>query len=309
MAKRPISRRTGGTSSRSSPVPQPEPQVGGTASGTDESYEGWQAAAGGWERRRAFVWEASRRVSERLVDLLDPQPGQNLLELAAGTGDTGFLAAERITPAGRLTTSDFAPGMVAAAQRRALELSVSNVDFRVLDAQELDLADESVDGVLCRWGYMLVPEPAKAFAETRRVLRRGARVAFAVWGSADENPWASAIGRVLVARGLVARPEPDTPGPFRLADPERVHDLVESAGLELVAQEDVPLTWRYGSFDEYWSTTLDLSRTLADVVETSREQSMKDIKADVRQALDPYAEQGGLAVPAMTRVTLARRPR
>ena len=290
-------------------MPQPEPPVGRTASATDESFEGWEASAGGWERRRAFVWEASRKVSERLVDLLDPQPGQSLLELAAGTGDTGFLAAERIQPAGRLLSSDFVPGMVAAAQRHAVELGVSNVDFRVLDAQALDLADESVDGVLCRWGYMLVPEPAKAFAETARVLRPGGHVAFAVWASADENPLVSAIGRVLVARGLVARPEPDAPGPFRLADPEHVRALVENAGLELVRQEDVALTWRFGGFDEYWDVTRDLSRSLAASLEEIDDEKSEAIKADVRQALEPYAEQGGLAMPALTRVTLAGRPR
>jgi SAM-dependent methyltransferase len=290
-------------------MPQPEPPVGRTASATDESFDGWEASAGGWERRRAFVWEASRKVSERLVDLLDPQPGQSLLELAAGTGDTGFLAAERIRPAGRLISSDFVPGMVAAAERRSLELDVSNVDFRVLDAQALDLADESVDGVLCRWGYMLVPEPAKAFAETTRVLRAGGHVAFAVWASADENPLVSAIGRVLVARGLVARPEPDAPGPFRLADPEHVRALVENAGLELVRQEDVALTWRFGGFDEYWDVTRDLSRSLAASLEEIDDEKSEAIKADVRQALEPYYEQGGLALPALTRITLARRPR
>ena len=255
-------------------MPQPDSPVGGTAPGANESFEAWEASAGGWERRRAFVWEASRKVSERLVDLLDPQPGQSLLELAAGPGDTGFLAAERIRPAGRLISSDFVPGMVAAAQRRALELGLSNVDFRVLNAQALDLADESVDGVLCRWGYMLVPEPAEALAETKRVLRPGGCVAFAVWASADENPWASAIGRVLVAGGLVARPEPDAPGPFRLADPEHVRELVETAGLELVTQEDVPLTWRYGSFDEFWDTTLDLSRSLATAARGDRRREI-----------------------------------
>jgi SAM-dependent methyltransferase len=290
-------------------MPQPEPPVGRTASATDESFEGWEASAGGWERRRAFVWEASRKVSERLVDLLDPQPGQSLLELAAGTGDTGFLAAERIRPAGRLITSDFVPGMVAAAERRSLELGVSNVDFRVLDAQALDLADESVDGVLCRWGYMLVPEPAKAFAETARILRPSGHVAFAVWASADENPLVSAIGRVLVARGLVARPEPDAPGPFRLADPEHVRALVENAGLELVRQEDMALTWRFGGFDEYWDVTRDLSRSLAASLEEIDDEKSEAIKADVRQALEPYDEQGGLALPALTRVALARRPR
>jgi ubiquinone/menaquinone biosynthesis C-methylase UbiE len=201
-------------------VRQPEPPASGLPTATDESFEGWQAVAGAWERRRAFVWEASRPVSDRLVDLLDPQPGETLLELAAGSGDTGFLAALRIGPSGRLISSDLVPEMLAAARRRALELDLSNVDFRVLDMQTLDLPDAYVDGVLCRWSYMLVPEPAVAFAETRRVLRPGGGVAFAVWGSAEENPWASGTGQVLIARGLVGRPDPDTPGPFRLADPE-----------------------------------------------------------------------------------------
>ena len=189
-----------------------------------------------------------------------------MLELAAGPGDTGFLAAERIGSTGRLISSDIAPAMVAAAERRASELGLSNVEFLAQDAQALELPDASVDGVLCRWGYMLVPEPSVALSETARVLRPGGRVALAVWASADENPWASAVGRVLVARGVTGRPEPDAPGPFRLADAERVRSLVEDAGLELLAQEDVPLTWRYRSFDEFWETTLDLSSALSSAV-------------------------------------------
>ena len=285
---------------------QPEPPASGLPTATDESFEGWQAVAGAWERQRAFIWEASRPVSERLVDLLDPQPGETLLELAAGPGDTGFLAAVRIGPSGRLISSDLVPEMLAAARRRALELDLSNVDFRVLDMQTLDLSDAHIDGVLCRWGYMLVPEPAVAFAETRRVLRPGGGVAFAVWGSADENPWASAIGRVLIARGLVGRPDPDTPGPFRLADPERVRGLVVDAGLEVVVQEDLPLTWRYASFDEYWSASRELSRTLTVALGTIDEQEAENVRADVNKALEPYNGDGGLTVPALTRVMLAR---
>jgi SAM-dependent methyltransferase len=242
-----------------------------------------------------------------MVDLLDPKPGETVLEIAAGTGDTGFLAADRIGPSGRLLSSDLVPGMVAAAERRASELGVSNVDFRALDAQELDLPDDSVDGILCRWGYMLVPEPSVAFAETRRVLRRGGRVSFAVWGTADENPWAAAIGRVLVSSGQMDRPEPDAPGPFRLADPERVRALVEGAGLGLVVQEEVPLTWRYASFDEYWDVSRDLSRMLSTALSAMSEREADDVRTHVREALDPYRVEDGLALPALSRVTLARR--
>jgi SAM-dependent methyltransferase len=242
-----------------------------------------------------------------MVDLLDPKPGDRVLEIAAGPGDTGFLAANRIGPSGRLISSDLVPGMVAAAERRAAELGVSNVDFRALDAQELDLPDENVDGVLCRWGYMLVPEPPVAFAETRRVVRGGGNVAFAVWGTADENPWAAAIGRVLVSSGQMERPEPDAPGPFRLADPERVRDLVEDAGLELVLQEDVPLTWRYASFDEYWDVSRDLSRTLSTALETMSKKDAQVVYGDVAEALEPYRIGDGLVIPALSRVALARR--
>jgi SAM-dependent methyltransferase len=270
---------------------------------------GWQAVAAGWERRRELTWDASRGVSERMVELLDPEPGQTVLEIAAGLGDTGFLAAERLGPSGRLVSSDFVPEMVAAAERRALELGLTNVDFRTLDAQALDLADDSVDGVLCRWGYMLVPDPAEAFMETRRVLRPGGHVAFAVWGTADENPWAAAIGRVLVSTGRVERPEPDSPGPFRLADPEHVRRLVEGAGLDLRAEEDIPLTWSYSGFDEYWEVSRDLSRTLATALEAMSAVEALEVSDGVRDAVVPYRDGDGLALPGLCRVALARRPR
>ena len=114
---------------------------------------------------------------------------------------------------------------------------------------------------------------------------------------------------MLVACGLVARPEPDAPGPFRLSDPERIRELVEDAGLELESQDDAPLTWRYESFNEYWDTTRDLARSLATALEWIDEATAEAIQADVRQALEPYAERDGLAIPALTRVALARRPK
>jgi SAM-dependent methyltransferase len=290
-------------------MPQPDPALSARSlrAASDESIEGWERAARGWERRRAFLWDASRGVSERLVELLDPQPGDTLLELAAGPGDTGFLAAERIGSTGRLISSDLAPAMVAAAERRASELGLSNVEFLAQDAQALELPDASVDGVLCRWGYMLVHEPSVALSETARVLRPAGRLAFAVWASAAENPWASAIGRVLVARGVTERPQPDAPGPFRLADPERVRSLVEDAGLDLLAQEDVELTWRYRSFDEYWETTLDLSSTLASAIAALAVDGIHDLREEARGAFEPYVEAGELVFPGLSRVTLARR--
>src|ERR671923_1206187 len=103
------------------------------------SYELWERMAGPWERRRELAWRWTRPVSEWLVERLDPRPGQTLLDLAAGTGETGFLAARRLGMEGRLISSDFSPQMVDAAERVAKELGVQNAEFRVLDAERLDL--------------------------------------------------------------------------------------------------------------------------------------------------------------------------
>src|ERR671924_1103913 len=115
------------------------------------SYELWERMAEPWERRRELAWRWTGKVSEWLVDRLDPKPGETLLELAAGTGETGFLAAGRLGSRGRLISSDFSPQMVQAAARRAKELGISNADFRGLDVERLNLDDASADGVLCRF--------------------------------------------------------------------------------------------------------------------------------------------------------------
>src|SRR3954465_15361411 len=96
-------------------------------------------------------------VSHWMVDAIAPQPGHTVLELAAGPGDTGFLAAELIQPGGTLISSDFSPEMLSVPQRRAEALGVPNVRFRQIDPERsIDLDAAGVDGVLSRWGYMLM---------------------------------------------------------------------------------------------------------------------------------------------------------
>src|SRR5262245_34573107 len=92
----------------------------------------WNTVAPGWARRRDYVWSVSRIVGERLVASLDPAPGETILELAAGPGDTGFTAAGRLGPGGLLISTDVAADMVAAARERGRELGLTNVDYRVV---------------------------------------------------------------------------------------------------------------------------------------------------------------------------------
>ena len=157
-------------------------------------------------------------VSAWMVDAIAPQPGQTVLELAAGIGDTGFLAAELIEPGGTLITSDVVAGDARrAAQRRAEALGIRNVELQADRRLSRSTSrPRRIDAVLCRWGYMLMADPEAALRETRRVLRPGGRVALAAWTAAEDNPWCAVPVELLIERGLVDPTEPGRPGPVRL---------------------------------------------------------------------------------------------
>jgi SAM-dependent methyltransferase len=272
----------------------------------EENIRAWRSVAVGWERRRDLIWHATRPVSERLVSLLDPAPGQVLLELAAGPGDTGFLALEHLQPGGRLVSTDVAPEMVDAARRRADELGVTDVSFAVEDAASLSFADGSFDGLLCRWGLMLVPDMDAVAAEMLRVVRPGGHVALAVWASPDDNEWMTAAGRAALELGLTEPPEPDAPGPFRLSGDGAVAEVLNRAGLDVVSVEDVPLTWRASSLDDWWAISSDMSRGLALLREQLSPDELEAVRAGAARRLERYRQEDGtLAVPSLARVALA----
>ena len=265
----------------------------------------WDQMAAGWEGHRGTVWEASRGVGEWLVTALDPRPGETVLELAAGVGDTGFAAAAQLGPDGRLITTDFSEQMVDAARRRAGELGVSNAEFRTLDAERMELDDGSVDGVLCRWGYMLMADPAAALAETRRVLSDGGRVALSVWGDPEQNPWASVPARALLEQTGAEPPDPFAPGIFAMAKEERTRELLGSAGLEPQRVETVGMEWRFESLAEYWHYVIDLKGALAMLVRALPESEQEVLSDEVMRRLEPYADGDGYRLPGMCLNVLA----
>jgi ubiquinone/menaquinone biosynthesis C-methylase UbiE len=232
-----------------------------------DSRETWAKMAPGWEDRREWLMGITGPVNAWLVEAADPQPGQVFLDIAAGTGDLGLLVAERVGDRGQVISTDFAPEMVDVARRQGEARGVSNVEFRVLDAEGMDLEDESVDGVVCRYGYMLMADPAAAMAETRRVLRHGGPLAFAVWGTPDRNPWAAVPAMTLMQRGHMPPPEPGAPGIFALGEPERIRDLVGEAGFAQPVQiEELAVEFRWADFDDLWDTLLRITGPLSRVI-------------------------------------------
>jgi len=270
------------------------------------SAEHWNAAAPGWVRRQEEIRTLGAPVAHWMVQAIDPQPGQRVLELAAGLGETGFLAAELVAPVGGLIVSDQSEAMLEGARARAHELGLTNVEFQVLGAEWIDLPVASVDAVLCRWGYMLMADPLAALLETRRVLAPGGRVALAVWDKLERNPWAQAPALALREHGLAQQQAEDAPGPFALADPQRVGELLASAGFTEVVLDTVAVQRRSASFDHFWEATLDISRVFHDAVLSQPEQEIAEVRMTLARQLEPYtAQDGSLAITGSSLVAAA----
>jgi ubiquinone/menaquinone biosynthesis C-methylase UbiE len=273
------------------------------------SHDIWEAMAHGWERDQAFIWDVTRAVGERLVAALDPKPGQSVLELAAGTGETGFAAARMVGSDGRLISTDFSQAMVEAARRRGSDLGLENVDYRELDAERMDLPDASIDGVLCRYGYMLMGDPAAALAETRRVLKPGGRLSFAVVGAPDRNPWAAIPGSVLVDLGHAPPPEPGAPGIFAMSDEARIRELLVGAGFDLQRVEEVEVVWSFADDEELWSFLTELAGGIALVIRGLPEKEQLRVRSEVERASEPQRSNGGYEMPGLTLNVLAQSTR
>jgi len=272
----------------------------------DSSLAGWEAAAPGWVRRQEAIRALGAPVSRWMLDAIYLKPGERVLELAAGLGETGMLAAALVAPTGGVIISDQADAMLEGARARAAELGLANVEFQVLGAEWIDLPLASVDAVVCRWGYMLLADPAAALGETRRVLRPGGRVALAVWDSIEHNPWAAQPALELIERGLAEPPSPGTPGPFALGDPALVRALLEQAGFAEIDVQALEIEQRHPSFEVFWETTLDINHSFHDAVLSRPEPEIAEIRSALAARLEPYTSPDGtLAIPARTLVASA----
>jgi SAM-dependent methyltransferase len=183
------------------------------------------------------VWPKRERMTDAVtafvLDAAALRPGERVLDVGFGGGNTSLAAAQAVGPQGAVVGADISTQLTALAQRRAREAGVANVNFHTADMQVDTVAGAPFDVAISQFGVMFFDEPQPAFANIRRHLRQGGRLAFACWQSIEQNPWF--FGRAIMS--LVPPPSPPAPGksptgPFSLADPEQTTALLRAAGFE-----------------------------------------------------------------------------
>lgn len=242
------------------------------------AQEAWDTIAAGYDE---FVAPTHAHVSKAALDTVDLRPGMRFLDVAAGTGALSLPAARL---GAEVVATDISPAMVEHLAARAEEEGFSNVEARVMDGHALELDDDAFDVSGSQYGVMLFPDLPQALGEMVRVTRPGGRVFLVVYGNPKEVEFLDFFMRAMRAvipdfEGLPLEP---TPLPFQVADPQKLRQRLQEAGLEGVHVETITEELEFHSGQQLWDWLMN-SNPIAGalVADTTEEQ-----RAAAREVMD-----------------------
>jgi SAM-dependent methyltransferase len=250
-------------------------------------------------------------LGEALLDFAAPRSGERVLDIGCATGTTLLALAGTVGPGGRALGADIAEASVAVARTRIAAAGLPQAEAILADAGSHPFPAGGFDLLFSRFGMMFFEDPVPAFANLRRALVPGGRVAMLAWRPAAENPWATIPA--LAVRHLVppaAPPGPEEPGQFAFGDPARVRRILEGAGFRDVALTplDRPLTLGADAAEATaFSLTLGgVVRALATVPQAARPAVREAARAALQDCFRPHAGPAGVVLDSGTWLISAR---
>ncbi|HKQ07440.1 MAG TPA: class I SAM-dependent methyltransferase [Blastocatellia bacterium] len=268
----------------------------------------WRESAPYWEKHAATVRQLFAPISAALIQAARITSGQQVLDIAGGTGEPALEIARLAAPRGRVVCTDAVAEMVAAAARRAEQSGIANIEFKQCAADRLPFADETFDAVVSRLGAMFFDDTLASLREMLRVLKPGGTIALAVWSGQAANPFFSIITDILAAY-IASPPEaPDAPGAFRFAERGKLAGLLKQAGAVNVKEQvfdfhiEAALTPA-----EFWQLRSEISDSLRAKVARLTPDELTQVKQQVAERLQPHYDAGRLLMPAQIIITSGNR--
>lgn len=258
-----------------------------------EQRRSWDESAAGWAKFFDKFERGAQCVSDRLIELARIQPGQRVLDVATGIGEPAVSAARRVGPKGHVVATDHSGQMIKLARERASAFGLGNIEFLEMDAEALELPENSFNAILCRWGLMFLPDLAGALERMRHLLVPGGWLAAAVFKDAPKVPM---IGLVLgvCRRFELPRPPAGSLGPLSLADTEALKRTVEGAGFSEFSSESLTVTFEFTSGDEYARFQQRVQNPTTKLINDQPAEVRAKIWQAVADATQPYTGADGM---------------
>jgi SAM-dependent methyltransferase len=269
--------------------------------------EQWNKNGAAWRRWNPTLDRWYGEVTRQMLDLARIQPGQRILDIAAGAGEPAVSAAELVGPSGYVLATDISEGIVALARQVARERGLKQVDTRVMDGEKLDLTDASFDAVLCRLGLMYMPEPVVALREWRRALRAGGRIAVVVYSTPDRNSWGAVPASIIRQRAQLPPPVPGQPGPFSLGGPGVLEGAFRQAGFADPEIRTVLVPHRVNSAAEYVQLAREAFGGFNAMMAHLSLPERESVWDEVEGAMGSFESPGGFEVPGECLVGVAAK--
>jgi len=257
----------------------------------------WQKIAASWHRWTPVISEWSREVTEQMLDLAGVSAGQAVLDIAAGDGSQSMMAAHRVGSSGHVLATDISSNMLSYAAETAQEEGLNNLETQVMDAESLDLEDESFDAAISRLGLMLIPDVDKALSEIYRVLKPEGRVSAIVFSAPQNNPWLAIPARIAFKHAQLPPPQPGTPGLFRLGQPGQIETVLGEAGFQEVEAHRVMTPLQLTSAAECTEIVRDSAGVIRTLLSPLDEEQQEAVWAEIEQALSQFEGEDGFKAP------------
>jgi ubiquinone/menaquinone biosynthesis C-methylase UbiE len=252
--------------------------------------QSWDSVASGWQKWYRTFENGAQKISDRLIELAEIEPGSKVVDIATGIGEPAITAATRVGISGRVLATDISPQMLSIAKQRAISQNLQGIiDFKEGDVKTIDLAASTFDAALCRWGLMFLPNLETRLSNIYKSLVDGGGFAAAVWASSDKVPQLSLA--IDTARKEINIPTPafGTPGPFSLADVNILKKYFINCGFKDINIERVIVTFEFDSAEDYTKFTQDIAAPVnALLVNQTLEHKEKIWKAVTKAAETKY---------------------
>ena len=275
-----------------------------------EQIEYWNERGGPqWVQRQERLDAQISPFGLVALDKAAAQRGECALDVGCGCGQTSLALAERVGPQGSVTGVDISQPMLGRARERQQEQQLENLTFINADAQAHQFESASVDLIFSRFGVMFFDDARKAFGNLRIALQSGGRLCFICWQELKKNDWVRVPLQAAAQHiPLPPPPEPGTPGPFAFANPDRVRDILESAGFRDVNLQSYETDMNLGGATGIEGAVEFLLAIgpVATLLRESDEATRTRVADAIRKALAPYEEGDSVNLHSATWIVQAR---